>query len=377
MRYIGHALRRASDRKCYIMLLIEAMARVLKNELRAQLRATAMKLKVPVMGPYRHLIVDFMNCTFGSSHGSEIFWKRVVIHRLRKYFNVDCDDDEDLQAILSKEVPNAQVAARYFLFLRVQHLTNLKFDESAIMKLKAPNVHPRPFDLMHLTRLGVDVKHTATVTNAEGNFIFAKVLDLLRDGAVEEALQQLQKAKGKYEQSLISSPNNKEALLQIARTCRRILEVEAYLASGEQRDAWELEGVLASTTFSMIEPPVLQVETYFLRTMEVDPADPLIKFLYGCFLLQGRQLVSAHEIFLDLVECHPDHPEYLAALGFLLASHNIDKSHFFLARATLSLTLRDLQQDTLQIKEGRKTMGDAQWHSVRSKSPNRKRLSPD
>ncbi len=65
---------------------------------------------------------------------------------------------------------------------------------------------------------------------------------------------------------------------------------------------------------------LLQVESIFLRAIEATNSDPLIGFLYGCFLLQGNQPQRAHTIFLSYFEQHPNCVEALACLGSLLSS---------------------------------------------------------
>jgi hypothetical protein len=70
----------------------------------------------------------------------------------------------------------------------------MKFDSSVLKKLKVDRIHfhranslshnlfksrqkfTRPFDLLHLTSFGVDIKHTSMVSNAEGNFMFSRAL---------------------------------------------------------------------------------------------------------------------------------------------------------------------------------------------------------
>ena len=44
--------------------MVEAIARVLKNDLKRRLRKKMLALKVPVLGPYKSLVVSFMNRIF-------------------------------------------------------------------------------------------------------------------------------------------------------------------------------------------------------------------------------------------------------------------------------------------------------------------------
>jgi hypothetical protein len=64
LRYIGRAMECCSTPALFEILLLEATARVLKNDLKRRLRKKMMALKVTVMGPYRNLVINFMNRIF-------------------------------------------------------------------------------------------------------------------------------------------------------------------------------------------------------------------------------------------------------------------------------------------------------------------------
>ena len=53
------------------------------------------------------------------------------------------------------------------------------------------------------------VKHTTTVTNAEGNFALGRALEELKEGELEDARQHFLKAKMSFEKTLESSPREK------------------------------------------------------------------------------------------------------------------------------------------------------------------------
>ena len=58
--------------------MVEATARVLKNDLKRRLRKKMLALTVPVLGPYRSLVVSFMNRVFSLklSDGALFFFFR-------------------------------------------------------------------------------------------------------------------------------------------------------------------------------------------------------------------------------------------------------------------------------------------------------------
>ena len=47
-------------------------------------------------------MTDYMNCVFGESQDSADFWETVVIPGIRKFFNVEVSEKENLRSILNK-----------------------------------------------------------------------------------------------------------------------------------------------------------------------------------------------------------------------------------------------------------------------------------
>jgi hypothetical protein len=96
LRYMGFVLHRLEVGQfseaavdCYLLVLVEAIARVLKNLLRAELRTLMFSLKVPLVAPYRQLVVSYLNRVFGDhpSFESAAFWSDVVAKELRDKFS--------------------------------------------------------------------------------------------------------------------------------------------------------------------------------------------------------------------------------------------------------------------------------------------------
>ena len=57
-----------------MLLLVEIVARVIKNNLRLRLRMKSEILRQPLEEPYRRLLIDYFNMIFGNTPHSEAYW---------------------------------------------------------------------------------------------------------------------------------------------------------------------------------------------------------------------------------------------------------------------------------------------------------------
>jgi hypothetical protein len=90
-----------------------------------------------------------------------------------------------------------------------------------------------PFDLTDLHSMETRVKHTAVVNTAEGVFLVMKAAKALKERTSEEALTLWHQAVQSFEKALVSQPNNKEALLNIALTWWKITQLNSDGGNGK------------------------------------------------------------------------------------------------------------------------------------------------
>ena len=69
-------------------LLVEAVARVVKNELNMLMREKAKELGLPLEVPYRKVVVDYLNHVFGRGKSQDRWWQEQLPPLLEKFFNV-------------------------------------------------------------------------------------------------------------------------------------------------------------------------------------------------------------------------------------------------------------------------------------------------
>jgi hypothetical protein len=263
LRYIGVFLRYVTLKDFRVFLLLETLARTLKNALRSKLRETQKCVRVIVSVPYRQAIIDFFNLVFGHpKHMNSAQWWHSVVTELQRKFHVDSflpgplelereksqsergegkrrergrsDGEErgggggggggerrdeeklhfsNLLKLFDEEMwcgGNDVIPGRLFLFQRLSSLMSLTFLPTTHQKIRSKSYLKsfRPFELWDLVDLQMRIKHTNMVSRMEGNFYHWKSLEALRNQRLLESVQFLDMAIQKYEFCLLSDPTN-------------------------------------------------------------------------------------------------------------------------------------------------------------------------
>eukprot|EP01133_Synstelium_polycarpum_P016333 gene16333-19429_t len=383
MRWLGHMLIAVDDREAGFVLLIEAIARVVKNDLRKRLRETMKSFKQPLSAPYIQLTTNFLNMVFGEStapgFSTDEFWDTLMESELRSKFyinlipqvvvntrgstdnlahssnsvnskntsyvgnvetftynhvngakveRINMPSGFKLRDILEDRLVSlstgSSVLGRHLIFTRFRDMTQLKFRKKTIEKVADTTLllwNPyKPFNNSDLKKIGVKVKHTDLVTNAEGTFFYAKAM---AESSTSTALHLLHKARKHFELALISNPNNKETLQLCAQTWCKILEYSA--SEGKN---------MSNVGFSMNDPDVVNTDRYFLRAIDADPKGPVILYFYARFLVRCARHEKAESYFLRSLEVDPFSYRCLIAYSSFLTERGFtNEAGFFLQRA--------------------------------------------
>ena len=179
-----------SSHKAYRdLILVEMVARSLKNLLREKLRNRVRLLKVPLEEPYQKLVVKYLNMIFSNDpvHIRKI-WKRYVPGRMLKDFNFPEELLKDLKirrnifsSTFSADENNFgknTIEGRLMLLHRLSDLAGLALKKEIYTDLlndpQLWDIEP-VFDNNDLLSLEEKVKHMSIVSYAKGyikNFIF-------------------------------------------------------------------------------------------------------------------------------------------------------------------------------------------------------------
>ncbi|MDP2437556.1 MAG: hypothetical protein Q8P67_17575 [archaeon] len=383
-----------------LALLIEAVARALKSHLRARMRAKMCELKVPLLAPYRQLIVDFFNQVFRPVEDSLEFWADEILPILSSFFAINdfriiCPDKQSasrpiqppddlfptlpegrkphssvlfsqtgilgisaentasisaskalnpvtltLSDIMAWDTPlgSTSIRPRWVLFLRLCTLLDLTFSphlENKIYRSAYSDMRNGLFDTRDLVSIDVGVKHPTVVTNSAGMFWFGRGSTLLRtDNASPADIKScFLQAKEKFQTALRSDPANKEALINLASTSLKLLELEGKGAMA-----------MATVDFSLSSPAVREVQQYYVRAIKGDPRDPLTYYLYAKFLRRCGEYPSAEECYIHAAQNDPNCVRILQGYGLFLMERDDPDGEALLRRASYCSQLEALKE---------------------------------
>jgi len=66
------------DQEFRKLMLLEIVARCIKNNLRWKLREKMKQIALPLEEPYRRLVIDYLNLVFGNTKNSDEYWDKWV-----------------------------------------------------------------------------------------------------------------------------------------------------------------------------------------------------------------------------------------------------------------------------------------------------------
>jgi hypothetical protein len=222
-------------------MLLEALARTLKNILRRKLREKQRELRVCVWVPYRQLIVTFLNQIFSNVIDADLRdWWIDIDKNIQRMFHVDASNifempqageatkNEEqhagslnegwrqLRFLLAEVVMDGgmEMPGRVLLFQRFSKLMSLSYLPTAHQKIREGKYWDarHPFESLDLLEPQMQIKHTNLVSRTTGNFYHWKALESLKKSSGMEALEFLQMAICQFEECLHCDPTNPQVL---------------------------------------------------------------------------------------------------------------------------------------------------------------------
>jgi tetratricopeptide (TPR) repeat protein len=138
-RYLGMVFRHVpeSERECRMLVLIEALARQCKNNLRHRLRRTMEQKKVPLEQPYRAATLRLLNLIFGQSADATEY-HRLLKRQIRANFELELSAAEDelpLRKLISSHASPNLLPGPQLLFQRIVEATGIVFTSRGYSKL--------------------------------------------------------------------------------------------------------------------------------------------------------------------------------------------------------------------------------------------------
>ena len=217
------------------MLLIEMLARLLKDDLKLLLRTEMRRLRSPGEAAYCRALVARLNLLFGSGPDSLAYWKDVltpefmVKYPLPMKHEFPSSKSEDLRAeLLACAQTTGYGDGRSLLIFRLSELVGLFFIKDTwrlLTRHSSLYEYPCPLHETDLLEMREKISYMNISAHSQGF-----VLKLLAVNAVDSAEKQrlLQRAKTYFKTALIPNPGNKVTLRNLA---------DCYLECNEDIDA--------------------------------------------------------------------------------------------------------------------------------------------
>jgi alpha-tubulin suppressor-like RCC1 family protein len=285
LRYLGLVRSHVRDVALRDRMMVEMVARVIKEQLRVKMREALADTVLPLEDPRRQAVVKHMNLVFGDSSVSRQFWTTTLKKRLIEKYEGALSADEATDAYDMRSAMQHLMPA---LFKRLVTVAGLRFTDVAHETFsKSPEVFDSfaPFDVTDVSELSLQVKHINIVERALGYILKSKARQQRKNSP--ERTRLLKQAMSKFEAALESDPDNINVL-------RNYSDVLAML------------GLTRLADF------------FYRRAIEVDPSGPTTLFAYAVFLESERRYDECERFYLRCLEENPLNDHCLQSYGYFI-----------------------------------------------------------
>eukprot|EP01102_Stenamoeba_stenopodia_P013206 TRINITY_DN4255_c0_g2_i1.p1 TRINITY_DN4255_c0_g2~~TRINITY_DN4255_c0_g2_i1.p1 ORF type:complete len:961 (+),score=234.00 TRINITY_DN4255_c0_g2_i1:195-3077(+) len=303
IRYFGYLRSCVASPHLKNAILVEVLARVIKQEIRLTMRNTMKRIKLALEHQCRKVVISLLNVIFGGSKASSDYWDNHLVPLLNQNFENSLSPEEAKQS-LKKIFEEKQLLCH--LFVRVQTITLLTFTATVqqefgcdLSSFKAAD----PFDEMDLEEIGVGVRDLNIMAIAQG-YVLKQKAAKAKTGKDDDTAKKLAKqAMLKFEEALKMNPDDKRALRELADSAR---------ISGNNELA----------------------DQYYRRAIATDQKDPNLHFKYAVFLEQINRRDAERE-YLAALELDPANSHCLQLYATFLESLGLDEeAERFFVRAS-------------------------------------------
>lgn len=295
VRYLGLVRSRLTSPRLRSAVLMELIARVIKNNLNEELRKAAKQSKNRGDENLQPIALSFFNLILGSKPGSEAWWSRTIKDHLTATYKAECLSPEEKQRSFSLR-PSVDL---HTLFRRLQALTGIQFTKIVMQQLKSSKY----FELVSpdIRKMGVRVKHMNITSQAQGAALaiqamasmnsHIELVHTVRDLPGFDPRNEEYKSSSydrlldlsmmKYEQAIRATPDNKSMLTHYASTLLRVALLKTSLgepAASYFSTAFQKLRICGNTTAMLQLGELLQyIRGYWSE------ADLLLQIACDCF----------------------------------------------------------------------------------------------
>lgn len=205
IRYLGLLRKSCPSPPHQALILMEMVARIVKNRVRSELR-NKMRFKATIVSDvFTEVILSHLNVVLGHSALSTEFWCRAVKHELQ-YFGDALTDEEAHETHHLKADLDVSL-----LYRRLQVLLAISFSPACTRAFQAKRAS-FAFVVADIERVSAKVKQMNIISMAEGNALAIRAMQTLIEsktqGTEQDSDRLVSLALTKYEQAIRATPDN-------------------------------------------------------------------------------------------------------------------------------------------------------------------------
>jgi len=316
-RYLGLVRKHVNNPHLKKVLLIEVLARHLKNIINRYMRKEMKKSKLALDQPYKEVIVANINRYFNVEGGESIgFWtcwdfkEGILTHFPLTLSSRELETGHNLLDDLSSVSEPARNSDLCVLFRRVIQLLNITV--SPHCKLTTNPIafftgNRRPvFKETHIMEMGAGVKAMSVVSYSEGQYLY--LLSLSEKG--EERHSLLEMALSAMSKSLKFATNNTRlncCMADVLTELGKYTQAKQFYLRSIKCDATNVYVLRQYAKFCHVyNSDYKTAEECYKTGLKISPDNPFLLCDYALFLWKCKKKVNkAEKMFQKLCENHP------------------------------------------------------------------------
>lgn len=169
MRHIGRVRLNSKKEEVREILLVEALARTIKAQLRALYRERMQQLTAPSSDPFLEITVEVFNLVIGSgeySDKSKLYWEGILKEELVGKFEKIFSEKELAENLTLRSRVDWRSACQ--LVCRLAEMMNIKFSESANKEFTTQKISQLILVISDVVSVDTKVKHLNLIDYAAG-----------------------------------------------------------------------------------------------------------------------------------------------------------------------------------------------------------------
>jgi tetratricopeptide (TPR) repeat protein len=229
LRYVGHLRKLVSNPFWKKFLLLEAIARTLKNQMRMEWQIQMSKTRFISDQPFRQASVYIMNLCFGKSKSSSRYWRDIIQNRLQESFECILDIEQDSTPdlfVLRRSLSTQDMKVIFDRFIVLSGIEVEPAYQTASQEDTSLQIFGlrEPFHVSDVKEIIPKVKQMPLASYAQGTSLFIRASSLHDKGKIDEARRLAMRTKEKFDEVLMQNMNDYRTLCNVGFLFEKIFD---------------------------------------------------------------------------------------------------------------------------------------------------------